>query len=325
MHTSPILAHVALGAVLLALPLSAQGGGSPPVIPDVVSCNGKINAGQRTLWVMTSDGQNARQVLNEDCKYAYPSLSPDGLQIAFTKTRNGTSAVWVVNHDGTGLRAVTPILLPIAQQFGRAFPMVRAVWSPVPAPDGQRKLLFVDRPGPDGSPWQLFAVNLDGSGRTQLTNATFSGVRGPASYEWSRDATRVAYLAYGGLFVADLGLVGGQLALTSVSTPPVPLPWANINGVAWANTGNGLVLAVGNPAHGLNHDLWIVDLANPSTPLQITNTADDEMLPTFSRDDSRVYFWSYSAAGGTHTVPSSGAGTRTTIHTKAQSPYHRRR
>lgn len=307
---------------LLALPVRGQGGSTtPPPLPDVVYANGKVNGGNLPLWVMSRDGSNARQVLGEDCKYAYPTLAPDGTQIAFTKTRSGVSAVWVVNHDGTGLHAATPIVQPIASQWASTFPSSRAVFSPTPAPDGQRKLIFADRPAPGTTQRQLFAVNLDGSGRTQLTSGTNLHLNGPAAWEWSADATRIAYLTESGPAVAMLSVVGGQLAITSQSLLAVSAPHSRIVEIGWANAVDTLVVTIQDSAWGLNRDLWLLDPAGVFLPVRVTNTSDDEMLPTFAANDTALVFG--RAAGGT-CVQVISSGARALANSKAQSPYHRR-
>ena len=314
-------------ALTLAFPAVAQkkgggGGGTPPPAPtpDIVFCYGKATSGTQPLWVMSADGSNARQVLGENCKNAYPTLSPDGQQIAFTKTRGGVSALWVVNVDGTGLHAVTPSLLKATQPSTP----IRAVWSPAPAPDQLPKLLFADWPASSTVP-QLFVVNLDGSGRTQLT-AEPAGVMPTCSYEWSGDATRIAYATrdsmYSPLVVADLGVSAGQLAIVGQTLVPQPPGQAGTWAIGWANTADQLVLAAQRPmAEGANQNLWRIDLWDPQNPVRLTDTANQEMVPTFSGDDSRVLFWNYT--GGTWTLTANG-GTEVLVNVKAQTPYHRR-
>jgi Tol biopolymer transport system component len=182
-------------------------------------------------------------------------------------------------------------------------------------------------PDPSTTPWQLFAVNLDGSGRTQLTHEP-AGVGPYAHFEWSADASRIAYVPntpQSPLIVADLGLVGGELAVVGQTSVPVPAGQRYILDVAWANTRDQIVLAASTPvAQGGNNDLWLVDLVSPSSPLRLTSTADDERMPTFSRDDSRICFWNYGSAGGTYSIPAAG-GSRTLVNSKAQNAYYRRR
>jgi Tol biopolymer transport system component len=67
-----------------------------------------------SLWVMEADGSNARALLSTaDAGSDWePVYSPDGTKIAFTREVAGpqgiTSAIHVVNADGTGVRAATP-------------------------------------------------------------------------------------------------------------------------------------------------------------------------------------------------------------------------
>lgn len=67
-----------------------------------------------SLWVMDADGSNPRALLGTaDAGSDWePVYSPDGTQIAFTREVQGpqgiTSAIHVVNADGTDVRAISP-------------------------------------------------------------------------------------------------------------------------------------------------------------------------------------------------------------------------
>jgi Tol biopolymer transport system component len=67
-----------------------------------------------SLWLMDADGENPRALLSETDSGSdwEPVYSPDGAQIAFTRQVAGeegiTSAIHIVNADGTGVRALTP-------------------------------------------------------------------------------------------------------------------------------------------------------------------------------------------------------------------------
>jgi dipeptidyl aminopeptidase/acylaminoacyl peptidase len=61
------------------------------------------------VWIMNSDGTNARQLIqNEKSDYS-PAFSPDGKWISFISTRDGDPNLYVVSANGSQLRRVTNI------------------------------------------------------------------------------------------------------------------------------------------------------------------------------------------------------------------------
>ena len=87
---------------------------------------------------------------------SYPSISPNGEQIAFQSNRSGRFEIFVMNVDGSH----------VAQVTHSPGDNVTPDW----APDGKR-IVFAANPS-DGKQdvSNLFIVNVDGSERTQLTN-----------------------------------------------------------------------------------------------------------------------------------------------------------
>jgi Tol biopolymer transport system component len=59
------------------------------------------------IWVMSADGENARQLTNSDAFDDQPSWSLDGKKIAFVSNRNGNNEIYTINTDGTGLNQLT--------------------------------------------------------------------------------------------------------------------------------------------------------------------------------------------------------------------------
>ncbi len=109
--------------------------------------------------------------------------SPDGSHIAFFRNTATTYDLFVVNADGSALlrlhsEPVRPGLQPNVPD-----------WSP----DGS-KILFDSRmpAGEDGCNFpDLFAINADGSGLTNLTN--HSAVHSDG--RWSTDGSRIAFVS----------------------------------------------------------------------------------------------------------------------------------
>jgi hypothetical protein len=122
---------------------------------------------ERGLFVVNADGRNAHRIVAPgqilDAQWA-----PVGDWIAFSQADPDLPDIFVVHPDGTGARSLS------SSSAGAGS------WGPVWAPDGSA-LVFTR----NGSDYQfaseLWFVNVDGSGLTQLTHT-------PAeyfSYEWS--------------------------------------------------------------------------------------------------------------------------------------------
>jgi Tol biopolymer transport system component len=81
-----------------------------------------------------------------------PAWSPDGTQIAFRSDRDGSSDVYVINTDGTGLQDLTD---------DPAFD-----WAPSWSPDGSQIAFQTNRDGD----WEIYIMNADGTAPTNLTH-----------------------------------------------------------------------------------------------------------------------------------------------------------
>ncbi len=309
-------------ALLLALPVASQGhkgggggSGTPPPIPDLVGSSPQYSA----IRVMSRDGSNVRDVLSES--YAmYPTLSPDGSQIVFAKVRNGVSAVWMVNVDGTGLHVMTD-LVQLSWYSGEHAIFMRPLWSPAPPPGGQPKLLFADDTVLGGVQ-QLYSVNIDGSGRQQLTFEPAGIGRygvGDICFEWSSDGSQVMYQVDDQLVIGDLADVGGTLFIAQRTVAAV-LPSGGSFG-AWSNDGSRAAFHMYLPG-GSNH-IWLLDLTQPQLlPVQLTYTSNGyEVIPTFSDDDQQVFFSLWNSTGVMNT---DGTGIPTKISGKMRNATFRR-
>lgn len=111
--------------------------------------------------VMNADGSDQRVVFHDGFPGAW---SPDGDRIAFGRG----DGIYVINADGTGLVRV-------------ADPQFITGWSP----DGTQLQLENDFDGD----FEIFLLNLDGSGTTQLTNNTVNDY----ANGWSPDGSKIAF------------------------------------------------------------------------------------------------------------------------------------
>jgi Tol biopolymer transport system component len=159
----------------------------------------------RTIWTMNADGTGKAAVPNAPASAGSPVYSPDGTKLAFTAWEAGSEHpdIWTIGVDGSGLTKVTdgvcdsfhPKWSPDGSQLafdrycgslGSVLAVAPAVGGPVVTVPGVTgwayapnwlpnafTLVFAvaswsDENGFDGA--DVYQVNLDGTGLTQLTN-----------------------------------------------------------------------------------------------------------------------------------------------------------
>lgn len=124
------------------------------------------------IWLMKQNGTDKRQRTSFGF---FPDFSPDGGKIVFNGAPSGSTNVdiWVVDIDGGNLTQLTTA--PGPDRF--------AAWSP----DGTKIVFQSSRTGI----FQVWVMNADGSGQTQLT---FDLVAKDQLPDWSPDGSRIAFV-----------------------------------------------------------------------------------------------------------------------------------
>ncbi len=118
----------------------------------------------REVYVVNRDGSNYRRITWLRGYAFYPQWWADGRHIFFDRApyecgpQHGGRTTWVISEDGTGLQEWGVNLGDPDVQFG--FPFVLT-------PDG-RRVAFVGK-NPTATMGVLWVMNLDGTGRRQLT------------------------------------------------------------------------------------------------------------------------------------------------------------
>jgi len=74
---------------------------------------------EQDIFIIRTDGTSVRQLTDDASKDRWPHWSPDGKRIAFTSDRSGSSQIWAINRDGSGLQQLT-------RMAGAHYP----IWSP---------------------------------------------------------------------------------------------------------------------------------------------------------------------------------------------------
>lgn len=282
----------------------------PPKPPETPPNPAIVYRDVSDIWVMDADGSNKTVVLRYAGSRASlsPSWSPDGTQIAF----NGRYApspkdiwpkgIYTVDLDGSNVTFLAAVE-NWADNTG-------AVWSPVPTPDEQEKLLFVSRPvvDADGRGFtELFLMNTDGTGLVNLTNTPDRSETGPT---WGPDGCRFAaeaYHVYGdsSLIICELGLdewgnvvIVGETNISDLAAAAGKTLPSDFRSLAWANTQDKIAMTVSSPDSG--PDIWILDLETYDM-VQLTGIdfgADlSEKHPTWSPDDSQIAFCIFGPRG----------------------------
>jgi Tol biopolymer transport system component len=131
------------------------------------------------VFVMNPDGSGQTNLTNSPAPDAYPSWSPDGSKIVFSSFLDGgfISRLYVMNADGSNVVRITS-------------PDPAHDLTPAWSPSGDRIAFVRHLQQGGGSPiGDIFVVNPDGSGLTNLTNnqADYS------TPSWSPDGLKIAF------------------------------------------------------------------------------------------------------------------------------------
>jgi Tol biopolymer transport system component len=129
------------------------------------------------------------------------------------------------------------------------------------------------------NPTDVYVVNPDGTGLTNLTNSTAQ-----ESYPaWSPDGTKIA-------FVRDcqLAVMNGDGTGANVITNPNVPGWCRTH-PAWSPTGTEIVFGAGYASGG--SDLHIIG-ADGTGERELVADSGDEDQPEWSPDGSRIVYWS---------------------------------
>jgi TolB protein len=173
-----------------------------------------------------------------------PAWSPNNMRIAF----RGYHGLWAINRTGDGL---TEIVNDGTYRTPRWWPATR--------------IAFVYTPPSNDSP-DLYVVNADGTGLTNLTNT-------PEHWEWrprwSPDGTRIAFLGPAGLEVVAVD-DGSRTVLTG------DLMWLDHH--AWSPDGTKLAVTGWRDN---NADIYLVDAAGGGEVAQLTEHPASDYEPVW--------------------------------------------
>jgi TolB protein len=104
----------------------------------IVFTSTRDGGGSKQIYVMDPDGHNLQRLVHDDAEYKYPTWSPDGVHIAYSRstvpctsaggectlTQLGGFEIFEMNADGTGQHQLTSSPIP-ETQFGDSYPTFR--------------------------------------------------------------------------------------------------------------------------------------------------------------------------------------------------------
>jgi Tol biopolymer transport system component/tRNA A-37 threonylcarbamoyl transferase component Bud32 len=188
----------------------------------------------------------------------WPSLSPDGKTVVFTRGPWGKSHLYVQQVDG-GAPLAIPVQLPGWQCCGAL------------SPDGSKLLLLADD--------QLYIVPTLGGQARAVPGSQSSGWGA-----WSPDGTRIAYAAYDTLFVQALDAPRG----TAIAHG------GEVHSPAWSPDGRMIAFVIGNAAFEVNGNLapsaLAVVPATGGTPVALTDTSGLNTSPVWIPGRHSLFF-----------------------------------
>ncbi len=143
---------------------------NPTWSPDgsTLAFSSNIDGGPVNIYTVSAVGGSPTRVSHDPTLATHPDWSPVGGKIAFMSLRDGNAEIYVMNTDGTNEvnlsqhashdadgSGVTQLTFGSGQEYGGS-------WSP----DGAR-IVF---PSYRNGQYDLYTINVDGSGEAQLTN-----------------------------------------------------------------------------------------------------------------------------------------------------------
>lgn len=248
-----------------------------------------------SVYVMDLDGGNPTPLnTGPVAASAQPSVSPDGLLVAFFKAND----IWTITADGTVQTNLTqspsvpqgsPDWSPDGSQIAFTAIVggnqdVYTMWS-----DGTRLRRITTHAGQDRNPrWspdgsllaftsdrdgnlEVYTITTDGTNPTNLTNDSSADV----SPSWSPDGSRLS-------FASGRGGIGNRLwtMASDGSTPQIVVDTVTSVGTSdWNNTGSSIVFSGRGPSG--TADIFIVG-ADGTGVKNLTSISHSETWPRFS-------------------------------------------
>lgn len=228
------------------------------------------------ILAVQPDGSRLVNLTNSWADDVAPVWSPDGRRIAFVSLRDTTAGKWGLGPGSLYLLDFDPVAgARVGEVVRLTDPDTNDGW-PTWSPDGQRIAFESDRSGN----WEIWAVNVDGSGLQPLTDHP-SQDRFPA---WSPDGTAIA-------FTSDRGGNMDVWRMNADGAQPVNLTQTpgRDRYAMWSPDGREIAF---NTARDGDQEIYTMN-ADGSNPTNLSRSPDSiEGLADWSPDGQRLVLYS---------------------------------
>ncbi|MDQ3803114.1 MAG: DPP IV N-terminal domain-containing protein, partial [Acidobacteriota bacterium] len=226
-------------------------------------------SGTQDIFVINANGTNLSRLTNTTYQNTNPVWSPNGAKIGFLSNRAGQTQVFTMNPDGTAQTQITTV--NNSRIMGLA-------WSP-----NGTKLKF----DVDGGGWiaEIYVVNADGSGQTNLTNH-------PADDKpsgWSNTGGKIVFRSSRSKMQSEIYVMnpdGSQQTNLTNNPGSDTLP-------AWSPDGTRIAFASNRDG---NSDIYVMN-ADGTGVTRLTTHPEVDTAPAWSPDGSKIAFQSWRAGG----------------------------
>lgn len=261
-------------AVALMIPSADVAGAPPPGTNGRIAFYTERDGSYTEIYTMNAGGSGLlRLTFTADQTELYPEWSPNGLQLAFTRTSpTSNGEIWVMDSDGSDQTQLT----------NNSTHDDEPEWSP----DGTKIAFFRSDLNSE-----VYVMNANGTGEVNLTNSSDADDFGPA---WRPDGTKIAFVSD----QSDPNCNGCNWDIYTMNADGsmvvrITTDAADDRNPDWSPDGTKIVFDSSRSGSG---DIYVMDSTGANVTQLTTNAARDA-APSWSPDGTQIAFWSLRDGG----------------------------